>query len=154
MVKVKIITVGKISKGFAKTALNEYQKLISKYFKLEVVSLKEKSSYETSIRLKKEEEEILKHLSDNSFLVVLDEKGRSFNTDEFADFLLKTSFLNKEVVFVIGSDIGVSDKLKEKADLIFSLSSLTMAHHIALVVLLEQIYRAGTILKGHPYHRT
>jgi 23S rRNA (pseudouridine1915-N3)-methyltransferase len=154
VLKIKIITVGRISKVFAREALSEYTRLISNFFKIEVVSIKEKSFFETSARLKKEEEEVLKLISDNCFLVVLDEKGKSLNTEEFASFLDTASLLSKEIVFVVGSDVGVSNELKNRANLVLSLSSLTLAHQIALIVLLEQIYRAATILKGHPYHRS
>ena len=80
-------------------------------------------------------------------IVVLDEKGRDFTTSQFA------ALLTSEAVFVIGGPDGLDGKTKSGADLLLRLSSLTLPHALAQVVLLEQIYRAATLLVGHPYHR-
>jgi 23S rRNA (pseudouridine1915-N3)-methyltransferase len=80
-------------------------------------------------------------------LVVLDEKGRDFTTVQFA------ALLKAETVFVIGGADGLDDAVKQKADLLLRISSLTLPHALAQVVLLEQIYRGATLLTGHPYHR-
>lgn len=80
-------------------------------------------------------------------LVVLDERGRDLTTADFAQLLGTPS------VFVIGGAEGVSAGLKRKADLVLKLSSLTLPHALAQVVLLEQLYRAATLRTGHPYHR-
>lgn len=153
MGKIKVVISGKVSKDFAKEALKEYQKLITPFAKLEIVALKEKTALKGEKRLKKEEEEILKHVAEDSFLIVLDENGVQLKTERFSEELSKIFFSGREAVFVIGSDAGVSPELKKRADLILSLSTFTLAHQVALVVLLEQIYRALTIIKGHPYHR-
>ena len=80
-------------------------------------------------------------------LIVLDERGKAFTSGQFAE-LLKT-----EAVFVIGGAGGLDDAVKQRADLLLRLSSLTLPHALAQVLLLEQLYRAATILTGHPYHR-
>jgi 23S rRNA (pseudouridine1915-N3)-methyltransferase len=80
-------------------------------------------------------------------LVVLDERGRDFTTAQFARLLGKPS------AFVIGGAEGLSAALKGRAELLLRLSSLTLPHALAQVVLLEQLYRAATLLGGHPYHR-
>ena len=80
-------------------------------------------------------------------VVVLDEKGKDLTTRQFAA-LLKT-----EAVFVIGGADGLDEKVKQQADLLLRLSALTLPHALAQVILLEQLYRAATILTGHPYHR-
>ena len=79
--------------------------------------------------------------------MVLDEKGRDFTTIQFA------ALLKSETVFVIGGADGLDEAVKKKADLLLRLSSLTLPHALAQVVLLEQLYRAATLLVGHPYHR-
>ena len=79
--------------------------------------------------------------------MVLDEKGRDFTTIQFA------ALLKSETVFVIGGADGLDEAVKKKADLLLRLSSLTLPHALAQVILLEQIYRAATLLVGHPYHR-
>jgi len=79
--------------------------------------------------------------------VVLDEKGRDFTTIQFA------ALLKSETVFVIGGADGLDEAVKKKADLLLRRSALTLPHALAQVSLLEQIYRAATLLVGHPYHR-
>ena len=81
-------------------------------------------------------------------LVVLDERGRDFTTEHFARLLAEPT------AFVIGGAEGLSAALKGKAGLLLRLSSLTLPHALAQVVLLEQLYRAATLLTGHPYHRS
>lgn len=80
-------------------------------------------------------------------LVVLDERGKDLTTVQFADLL------KAETVFVIGGADGLDRKVKSEADFLLRLSSLTLPHALAQVVLLEQLYRAATLLVGHPYHR-
>ena len=80
-------------------------------------------------------------------IVALDEKGKDFTTAQFA------GLLKAETVFVIGGAGGLDDAVKERADLLLRLSALTLPHALAQVILLEQLYRAATILTGHPYHR-
>jgi 23S rRNA (pseudouridine1915-N3)-methyltransferase len=80
-------------------------------------------------------------------LVALDEHGKDMTTKQFADLL------KRETTFVIGGPDGLDEALKKQAALLLRLSSLTLPHALAQVVLLEQIYRAATLLTGHPYHR-
>jgi 23S rRNA (pseudouridine1915-N3)-methyltransferase len=80
-------------------------------------------------------------------VVALDERGKDVTTVQFA------ALLNEEAVFVIGGPDGLDEKIKKDAKLLLRLSSLTLPHALAQVVLIEQLYRAATLLKGHPYHR-
>lgn len=80
-------------------------------------------------------------------LLVLDERGKDYTTRQFA------ALLKSETAFVIGGPDGVSEELKAKAELLLRVSSFTLPHALAQVVLLEQLYRAASILTGHPYHR-
>jgi 23S rRNA (pseudouridine1915-N3)-methyltransferase len=86
-------------------------------------------------------------LPKNSRLVALDERGKDMTTTQFA------SLLGSETTFVIGGPDGLDESVKQDAALLVRLSSLTLPHALAQVVLLEQIYRAATMLTGHPYHR-
>ena len=86
-------------------------------------------------------------LPKNSRIVALDERGKDLTTMQFAE-LLKI-----ETTFVIGGPDGLDEEMKKRASLLLRLSSLTLPHALAQVVLLEQIYRAATLLTGHPYHR-
>lgn len=80
-------------------------------------------------------------------LIALDERGRDFTTERFA------ALLGEPSAFVIGGADGLSMSLKSRADLLLKLSSLTLPHALAQVILVEQLYRAATLLGGHPYHR-
>jgi 23S rRNA (pseudouridine1915-N3)-methyltransferase len=80
-------------------------------------------------------------------LVVLDERGKDLTTEQFAGLLARTT------AFVIGGADGLSSPLKDKAELLLRVSAFTLPHALAQVVLVEQLYRAATLLTGHPYHR-
>jgi 23S rRNA (pseudouridine1915-N3)-methyltransferase len=86
-------------------------------------------------------------LPKNSRIVALDEDGKDMTTTQFA------TLLKRETTFVIGGPDGLEESVKKDAALLLRLSSLTLPHALAQVVLVEQIYRAATLLTGHPYHR-
>jgi 23S rRNA (pseudouridine1915-N3)-methyltransferase len=86
-------------------------------------------------------------LPKNSHIVALDERGKDLTTVQFA------KLLGTDTTFVIGGPDGLDEETKKRASLLLRLSSLTLPHALAQVVLLEQIYRAATLLTGHPYHR-
>jgi 23S rRNA (pseudouridine1915-N3)-methyltransferase len=86
-------------------------------------------------------------LQKSARIVALDERGKDLTTAQFAELL------TTETTFVIGPPDGLDESVKQRADVLIRLSSLTLPHALAQVVLLEQIYRAATLLTGHPYHR-
>jgi len=86
-------------------------------------------------------------LGGKSHIVALDERGKDMTTEQFA------TLLRRETTFVIGGPDGLEESVKKDAALLMRLSSLTLPHALAQVVLMEQIYRAATLLTGHPYHR-
>jgi 23S rRNA (pseudouridine1915-N3)-methyltransferase len=86
-------------------------------------------------------------LGKNTKVIALDERGKHMTTEQFANLL------KSETTFVLGGPDGLDESVKKSAALLLRLSSLTLPHALAQVVLLEQIYRAATILTGHPYHR-
>jgi 23S rRNA (pseudouridine1915-N3)-methyltransferase len=101
----------------------------------------------------KEGDEILKHAAKADFVILLDEKGKSFRSKEFASFLQKQMNSGiKNLMFVVGGAFGFSDKVYEKADLKVSLSEMTFSHQMIRLLFTEQLYRAFTILKNEPYH--
>jgi 23S rRNA (pseudouridine1915-N3)-methyltransferase len=103
--------------------------------------------YEVARIAVKDEKRLRAALPRNARLVVLDERGRDYSSRQFAELL------KSETAFVIGGAEGLPEDLKKEAFLLLRLSSLTLPHALAQVVLLEQIYRAASILTGHPYHR-
>ena len=96
---------------------------------------------------------ILKYLSDEDFVVTLDEKGKEFSTIELASFLEKKMISGeKRVVFVVGGAYGLDVSVINGADMVWSLSKLTFPHEIAWLILAESVYRAFTVIKGESYH--
>ena len=141
--KFKIAWIGKKTKEPAIQALtDEYLKRISRYVPVEGVSLKDEAA--------------LKNVGGRgirSFLVLLDSRGKQLSSEELAKFLGNYQDQSSSpLVFVIGPANGFSEEARGSASLLLSLGKMTLAHELARVVLLEQLYRAFTILKGHPYH--
>jgi 23S rRNA (pseudouridine1915-N3)-methyltransferase len=89
----------------------------------------------------------------NAKKILLDPAGRSFDSAAFADLVAKAEMLGQDLVFVVGGHDGLPVGWRERADLLVSLSAMTMPHELARAVVAEQIYRAFTILRGHPYPR-
>ncbi len=151
---LRILMLGK-NKDLALSALlSEYQKMISAWHRLEFTILKEepvKGSIEKV--LEEEGQRILKNLSLEETVIVLDEKGKSFSSESFAGFFSKLEEQGKtKVVLVIGSSYGLASSVKERAGLKLSLSTMTMSHQVVRLVLLEQLYRIFSIQKGKRYH--
>lgn len=144
--KLKVTWVGKTKEPAIQSLTDEYLKRIGRYVPIEGVSLKDEAA--------------LKGLGGrggrpytNHYIVVLDSRGKQMSSEELARFLGDYQDRNPlPLVFAIGPANGFSDEMRESASLLLSLGKMTLAHELARVVLLEQIYRAFTILKGHPYH--
>jgi 23S rRNA (pseudouridine1915-N3)-methyltransferase len=146
MPNIHLITIGKPKLSYAKAGIDEYLSRLKHYGQVTSKTLAEGSVQEEGKRLL--------DASDGMFRVILDERGRSCRSKELAQKLEDWDLRAvKDVAFLIGGANGHSPEVKEKADWLFSLGSLTLQHELALVVLLEQLYRAQTIRRGEPYHR-
>ncbi len=140
---LKIITIGSPKLEFAKIGFDEYLKRLQSFHKIEVNHLKDGTT----------DKDILKEIG-NSFCVILDENGREFTSRELAGFLDKKGVQGvNNICFVIGGPDGHNEELKRRADYTWSFGRLTFPHDLAMVILAETLYRAGTISAGHPYHR-
>lgn len=159
MIKVTLITLGKLKEKYLRDAVDEYAKRLSRYCKLEVVELtpinlpEKPSQSEIDTALGKEAEMIEKRIPDNCVTVSLCVEGKSFSSEALADFTQKNTNSGKNMCFIIGSSYGLSDTIKQKADLRLSLSAMTFPHQLFRVMLLEQIYRAFKINEGSTYHK-
>lgn len=139
--KLKVINVGKISLKPVASLSEEYLGRIQHYLPIEIATLKSSTDF-------------LVKLHSQDYLIALDKRGKSFESTEFAKWLEdKKLRAVKNLIFFIGPAEGVSEEIKKRANLLLSLSEMTLQHELALVVLLEQLYRACTILKGEPYHK-
>lgn len=104
-------------------------------------------------KLETENKRINAALPTGCFRVVLDEHGKSFSTRQLVERIARWREAGRDVAFIIGGADGTAAALREQADLVWSLSPLTLPHGFVRVVLAEQLYRAASILGGHPYHR-
>ena len=141
--KMTIVTVGSPQLSFAKQGIAEYLKRISRYTDCSMVHVKED---------KKTSEKILK-LAEKKFCILLDEKGESFSSKKLALFIEKKKNQSEDLCFVIGGPDGHTEIVRRRADLLWSMSLLTFPHDIAMMILVETLYRSLTINAGHPYHR-
>jgi 23S rRNA (pseudouridine1915-N3)-methyltransferase len=119
-------------------------------FKFDINQIDSKDKFPADKQKIYEGELLLKSVQKSDFVIALEEKGKQFTSVEFASYITKTS---RPIVFIIGGAYGLSDEVRNRADLILSLGKITMPHALARVVLVEQIYRAYTIDKNHPYHK-
>ncbi len=152
--EVKLIVVGKTKNTELFNLINEYVKRINFYKKfkiIEVSSIKSKKKTEKEIK-KIEGENILKNITKNELLFLLDENGKSLNSRRFANFISNKFKTNKSIVFAVGGAYGFSNEIKQKSNEIISLSQMTFSHQIIRLFFTEQLYRAFTILNNHPYH--
>ena len=143
---LKIISIGKLRNYNA--MFYEYVKRIERFSRIEIIELKEEKDKNPEIVKKKEGEKILNHIK-NEFIIVLDAYGRQFSSEEFSNVIKN----NPNICFVIGGANGLSTDVLSKANLKFSISRMTLQHDLVKVVLIEQIYRAFTIIKNLEYHK-
>ncbi|EKD64140.1 MAG: hypothetical protein ACD_51C00065G0009 [uncultured bacterium] len=151
MLKITILKVGKLKSEY--TALEaEFLKRLSSFAKVEMREIKE-SKKEVGPAIEEESTALCKHLPQDSYIIALDREGKQFSSEEFAQ-VIKTQrdFGKTQITFVIGGPYGLSQDLMRKAHLRLSFSRLTFTHQFAYVILLEQIFRASTIISGKKYH--
>ncbi|MFH1425916.1 MAG: 23S rRNA (pseudouridine(1915)-N(3))-methyltransferase RlmH [Candidatus Kerfeldbacteria bacterium] len=139
--KITILSVGKTKSREMQGLEREYSKRISGRFRCELVTVRN-------------DKELMERASQLVGRVVLmDEKGKEMTSVEFAQFIDRASQAETGLTFVIGGAEGIPEELKSKVQQKIRLSSMTLPHEMARVVLIEQLYRAQTIIEGHPYHK-
>lgn len=154
--KITIISVGKVRQSFIKEGEQEYVKRIKGSFSVQFVELglEALESLPVGEIQEREAKEVLKRLQSFDRVVVLDERGKCFSSHDLSAFLEKQmNGAVRSLAFVIGGAFGFSEKVRQRADLVLSLSTLTMPHQLVRLVMVEQLYRAHTILKGISYHK-
>jgi 23S rRNA (pseudouridine1915-N3)-methyltransferase len=152
-VKIKIAWIGKTKEAAIQSLTDEYLKRISRYVAAEGSALRDETAIlqlcgrADSARASKAAG------AGKSTLVLMDSRGKQFSSEEFARFIGNYQDRNPlPLVFAVGAADGFSHAARAAAQYTISLGNITMAHELARIVLLEQVYRAFTILKGHPYH--
>jgi 23S rRNA (pseudouridine1915-N3)-methyltransferase len=157
LVKIKVIVVGKTKEDWIKEGIRHYQRLLKKYVDLEIIEIKEekitKSKDQMTI-LDSEGEKISRYLKKDALWVALDVGGDKFTSEHFAKFFERNLNRGKNhFTFILGGALGVSEKILRVCPVKLSLSQMTFTHEISRIVILEQIYRAFSILAGTKYHK-
>lgn len=159
MIKCKIIALGDLKERFFKDACEEYKKRLSRFCDLEIceinpVRLNEKPARaEIENALLREAELIKKKIPQNSRVIALCVEGKQNSSEEFAEMLKEISNYGQGLCFIIGSSFGLSNEIKQLADIKLSVSKMTFPHKLFRVMLLEQIYRGFMINAGSDYHK-
>ncbi len=152
MKQIDFIFIGQHKNKSYKSLEEEYHTRIKRYAKSQITLLKDSSEKNIPIRNKKETGAILEKLGSGDFLVLCDEKGKTFDSIGFSKKLEDWRTQNQRVVFVIGGAYGFSEEIYKRANLKLRLSDFTLPHELARTSLLEQVYRGLTILNGEKYH--
>ena len=157
---ITVICLGKLKESYLKDAIQEYSKRISAYGKLTITELSpvklpdNPSSTQIESALEKEADEIIKKIPSNSFVIPLCVEGTLKSSEELASKFNEISLSGKSnIVFIIGSSFGLSERIKKQSDLKLSFSKMTFPHQLMRVILAESLYRSFTIIKGKRYHK-
>ncbi|HKQ79727.1 MAG TPA: 23S rRNA (pseudouridine(1915)-N(3))-methyltransferase RlmH [Blastocatellia bacterium] len=155
--KLHLVWIGKTRDRHCAALIEDYLERIKRFAPCDVSELKERSGAEEKRPervIAAESRKLISAIERDDFVALLDEGGGAYDSLKFAEFIDKRRLAGtKRLAFVIGGFAGVSDEVKERADLRLSLSPMTLTHELARVVLTEQIYRAFTLLAGMPYHK-
>lgn len=160
MFEITLITVGKLKEKFYLSAAAEYEKRLKAYCQFKIIELPEcrlpddPSPAEISAGLEKEAEQILAKIPKGAWFCTMTPEGKLLSSEQLA-FQMKQVKLNgkSSACFLIGSSFGIAPRIKEKADFKLSMSPMTFPHHLARVMVLEQLYRAEAIQAGSKYHK-
>jgi len=154
--KITLLTVGKTDKDWVRQGMDIYVSRLKHYIPFSVIEIPELKNVSalTKDQIKTREGElILKSIRPTDDLVLLDERGKEYTSVELAKVIQdKISYVGKDIVYVIGGAYGFSDAVYQRADSKMSLSRMTFSHQMVRAIVVEQIYRAFTIMRGEPYH--
>lgn len=160
MIKISIISVGKIKEKYLKSGIDEFSKRLSKYCKLDIVELSDEkapenlSHKEMEMVKNKEGNAILSKLKQNQYVIALAIDGEKMSSEKFAKKIESLSVGgNSHLCFIIGGSLGLSDEVLSRADMKMSFSDMTFPHQMMRLILLEQIYRCFRINNHEPYHK-
>ena len=154
--KIKLIVVGKTNAPYLLEGEKEYVKRLKHYTKFEeiiIADVKQSGKLNENELKKKEGHLILDKLENSNHVILLDDKGKSFSSLQFSEFLQqKMNSSLKSLVFVVGGSYGFSDEVYLRANSKFSLSKMTFSHQMVRLIFKEQLYRGFSILRGEKYH--
>lgn len=154
--KVTLLCVGKTDEGYLREGIEKYQKRLVHYTRFSEVILpdiKNRKTLTEEQQRDREGELLLKQIDPTDTVVLLDERGQSFSSPEFAAYLEQCSLRNfQHLVFVVGGPYGFCKAVYQRANAKIALSKMTFSHQMVRLFFMEQLYRAHTIMRGEPYH--
>jgi len=154
--KITLLAIGKTDHKQLQVLMDDYKKRLSFYisFDMEIIQdVKNAKNLSESLQKQAEGEEILKRTSTADVLILLDEKGKTYTSEGFSEFLQKKMNSGlKNLIFVIGGPYGFSEEVYARANGKVSLSTMTFSHQMVRLFFIEQLYRGFTILRNEPYH--
>ncbi len=154
--KLVVLSVGRVRQQFVRDGEEEYLKRLKGGLQVELqeLGLEAPESMSAPEVQEREGREVLKRIKDGDYVVALDERGKSLSSKEVGAFIAsRMNAGTKTLWLVIGGAYGLSGEVRRRADLLLSLSALTFPHQLARLVLIEQLYRSYTLLKGISYHK-
>ena len=153
---IKLIVIGKTNATFLKAGETEYDKRLKNYCKFEEIvkpNLKNSNKLSKNVLKIKEGKMILRSLDSIDKVILLDNNGKIYSSNEFSNFLKKNMLHStKSLVFIVGGSFGFSDAVYQRSNYKLSLSKMTFSHQMVRLIFKEQLYRAFTIIKGEKYH--
>ncbi len=161
MYRVDIIAVGRIRERYLTEGIQEYRKRLSPFARVGIIEVRDEGGPSLKVPpsrvrevLRLEGESIRGRIAPGSHVIALDRKGKTFSSREFSRYLAEQAGRGRSrLTFLIGGSLGLDPSLLREADLTLSFSSLTFPHQLFRLLLLEQLYRAFSIMQGHPYHK-
>lgn len=150
----KIICVGKIKENYLTSGINEYLKRISGFSKIEIIEIKEINTNDINKNIESEGQLINEKIALDDYVITLEIQGEKLDSISFSKKLEQlTTYGNSKIVFVIGGSNGLSDEVKKRSNFKLSFSDMTFPHQLMRLILLEQLYRALTIINHKEYHK-
>ena len=152
---IKVITIGNKPNQWESKGIEFYTKQLPKNLTIEFVNLKSQQnpSYSLNEILERESDLILSKVLKDDYVISWDSGGEIINSKDFSSFILDCQRSKPNIVFIIGGSFGLSENVKQKSNKVFSASKLTFPHRIFRLLLVEQIYRAHSIISNMPYHK-
>lgn len=150
--KIKILFVGKTVDDRITSIVDDYLKRIKNIDITVKIVPGAKKKYSVEVQKSEEGRSIISFIDDSDFVAILDDKGDSFTSRQFAEWLERRQTASRNITFVVGGAYGFSNEVYDRADSRISLSKMTFSHQIVRAIFAEQLYRAFTIIAGLPYH--
>ena len=143
---ILIICVGKVKEKYLRDAISDYEKRISKYYKIDIIEVNDSNMKEEAIKIKQ-------HIKSNDYVITLEIDGKELNSMEFSELIDKTLTNYSDITFIIGGSYGLDDSIKKLSNYKLSFSKMTFPHQLFRLVFLEQLYRSFKILNNEAYHK-